>query len=32
MTASGTINLILLVMAAVVALYLLCALVFPERF
>ncbi|MCP2178618.1 potassium-transporting ATPase subunit F [Williamsia maris] len=32
MTASGTVNVILLVIAAVVALYLLTALVFPEKF
>ena len=32
MTASGTVNVILLVAALVVALYLLVALVFPERF
>ncbi|MGU3294249.1 potassium-transporting ATPase subunit F [Williamsia sp. M5A3_1d] len=32
MTASGTVNVILLVAAVVVALYLLVALVFPERF
>lgn len=32
MTASGTVNVILLVIAVVVALYLLTALVFPERF
>ncbi len=32
MTASGTVNIILLVIAAVVALYLLSALIFPERF
>ncbi|KQR98874.1 potassium-transporting ATPase subunit F [Williamsia sp. MIQD14] len=32
MTASGTVNVILLVAALVVALYLLAALVFPERF
>ncbi|WP_188492100.1 potassium-transporting ATPase subunit F [Williamsia phyllosphaerae] len=32
MTASGTVNVILLVIAVVVALYLLTALVFPEKF
>lgn len=32
MTASGTVNVILLVIALVVALYLLTALVFPEKF
>lgn len=32
MTASGTVNVILLVIAIVVALYLLTALVFPEKF
>ncbi|MBJ7287472.1 potassium-transporting ATPase subunit F [Williamsia sp.] len=32
MTASGTVNVILLVIAAAVAIYLLSALVFPERF
>ena len=32
MTASGTVNIILLVIAIVVALYLLTALVFPEKF
>ncbi|MCX6471446.1 potassium-transporting ATPase subunit F [Williamsia herbipolensis] len=32
MTASGTVNVILLVAALVVAVYLLVALVFPERF
>lgn len=32
MTADGVINVVLLILAAAVALYLCAALVFPERF